>query len=134
MSLISSEASPLQNAALAHFPLFHSQSIPPNLDSSVSAGLLWSADSAPGNRDRWRRRGWIQNVRLKCQLSMQTWLIREGWVRGGEGGSLVNYLIWARASFVTAGRPCLPPRRTSPAPTYVRPASLAPLTTSYLAG
>lgn len=53
---------------------------------------------------------------------------------GLGGGSLVNYLIWAPASFVTVGRPCLPPRRTSPALTYVRLAYLAPLTTSYLAG
>lgn len=91
------------NIAVAHF-LFHSQSICLILIHPLLQLImeLWQHAWVP---DKWRHSGHIGNVRLKCQLSIQTWLIR---------GSLVNYLISAWASFVTAA--CLPQRRRLPRP------------------
>lgn len=103
------------NIAVAHF-LFHSQSICLILIHPLLQLImeLWQHARV---LDKWHHSGHVRNVRLKCQLSIQTWLIR---------GSLVNYLISAWASFVTAASVYLRDGgcRDLLCLTYVKPGSL----------
>lgn len=84
---------PYKPPAIELWPIFLFQSQPICL---ILIHQLLQLIMAPwqdaGVRDRWHHSGHIRNVGLKCQLSIQTWLIR---------GSLVKALISAWASFVT---------------------------------